>query len=73
LIGFISYPGHVSIRPDQDGNGRSYRADYGKLPRIKIFGIKIFDVDELDPISPLRDIDVAGLTEIEQHGPGMVE
>jgi hypothetical protein len=33
----------------------------------------MFGVDELDPISPLRDIELAGLTEVEQRGPGMVE
>jgi hypothetical protein len=60
LVGFISHPCDVSIGPDQDGSGSIDRADYGKLPHAKMFSI-----DELDPIRPLRDIQVAGLTEVE--------
>lgn len=60
FVGFISHPRHVSIRPDQDGSGSRDLADNGKLPRAKIFSI-----DDLNPISPWRDVEVARLTEVE--------
>jgi hypothetical protein len=33
----------------------------------------IFDADQLDPIRPRRDVEAAGMTEVEEHGPGTVQ
>jgi hypothetical protein len=60
LVGFVSHPCHVSIGPDQDGSRSSDRADYGKLPYAKIFGI-----DQLNPIPPRVDVEAPGLLEIK--------
>ena len=32
-----------------------------------------FRVDHINPISPRRDLEVAGLTEVEQHRPGIMQ
>ena len=47
------------------GVGSGDRANCRKLPRTNVSG-----VDPRDPIRPWRDVDAAGLTEIEPHRPG---
>ena len=39
-----------------------------KLPRTSVLG-----VDQLNPIRPWSDIEAAGLAEVEQHRPGLVQ
>src|ERR1041385_6337855 len=34
---------------------------------------RVFRIDQLNAIGPWRDIDAAALTELEQHGTGLVE
>src|SRR5438105_11920441 len=67
-LGSVSDPGNVSVGPDQHGSGSGDRAKYRKLPRTDIFSI-----DQLDPVSPWSDVKAAGLTEVEQHRPGVVQ
>ncbi len=64
----LSHPGDISVGPDQHGGGSGDRAKYRKLPRTDVFG-----VDQLDPIRPWRDVEAAGLAEVEQHRPGIVQ
>ena len=33
----------------------------------------VFGVDKLNPICPWRDVEAAGLTEVEEHRPGIVQ
>src|SRR3982074_48764 len=67
-LGGVSDPGNVSVGPDQHGSGSGDRAKYRKLPRADIFSI-----DQLDPVSPWSDVNAAGLTEVEQHRPRVVQ
>ena len=39
-----------------------------KLPRTSVFG-----VDQLNAICPWSDVEAAGLTEVEEHRPGIVQ
>src|SRR3979411_2422326 len=67
-MGSVSDPCNVSVGPDQDGGGSGDHAEHGKLPLPDIFRI-----DQLDPVSPRSDVEAAGLTELEQHRPGVVK
>src|SRR5215213_4402932 len=67
-IGFVSDPGNMSVGPDQDGSGSSDLAQYWKLPPTSVFR-----VNQLDAITPSGDLQVAGLTEVEQHGPSIMQ
>src|ERR1700736_2310038 len=67
-VGSVSGPGNVSVGPDQHGSGSGDRAKHRKLPQAAIFSI-----DQLDPVSPWRDVKAAGLTELEQHRLGVVQ
>ena len=67
-LGQVSHPGHISVGPNQHGGGSSDRPEYRKLPRTDVFG-----VDQLNPIRPRSDVEAAGLTEVEQHRPGIVQ
>ena len=67
-VGSVSDPGNVSVGPDQHGSGSGDLAKYRKLARTGIFS-----VDELDPVRPWSDVEAAGLTEVEQHRPGVVQ
>src|SRR5262245_23087710 len=62
------HPSHISVWPYQHGGGRGDRAKYGKLPRTGIPGI-----DKPDPTGPRRNLEITGLTEVDQHGPGLVQ
>ena len=64
----LSHPGHVSVGPDQHGGGSGDLAEYRELPRPGVLG-----VDQLDPVRPRSDVEAAGLTEVEQHRPGVVQ
>jgi hypothetical protein len=44
------------------------RAEYRELPLPLVAR-----VDQLDPVSPWSDVEAAGLTEVEQHRPGVVQ
>src|ERR1700722_908412 len=68
-LGAVPHPGDISVGPDQHGSGSRDRAKYRKLPRTSVFG-----VDQPDPaVCPRRDVKAAGLTEVEQHRPGVVQ
>src|SRR4029077_104381 len=58
----------MSVGPNQDGSGSSDRAKYRELPHTGILS-----VDQLNPIRPWSDVQATGLTEVEQHRPGIVE
>src|SRR6266540_7465733 len=67
-VGSVSRPGDMSVGPNQHGRGRHDRAKYRKLPNTRILS-----VDEPNSIRPWRDVEAAGLTEVEQHRPGIVQ
>jgi hypothetical protein len=67
-VGSVSDPGDVSVGPSQYGSGRGDRATCRKLPRTNVFG-----VDQLDPVRPWSDVEAAGLAEVEEHRPGIVQ
>ena len=67
-IGAISHPGDVPVRADHHGGRGADGAQHRKLPRAAIFSI-----DQLDPVSPRRDVEDAWLIEVEQHRPGTVQ
>ena len=67
-LGSVAHPGHISVGPNQHGGGSSDRPECRKLPRTHVFG-----VDRLNPIRPGSDVEAAGLTEVEQHRPGIVQ
>jgi hypothetical protein len=50
----------MSVGPNQHGSGGSHRAKYRKLPNTGISSI-----DQLNSIRPWRDVEAAGLTEVE--------
>src|SRR5712692_2763026 len=58
----------MSVGPDQHCSGGSHRAKYRKLPNTSIFG-----VDQLNSIRPGLEVEAAGLTEVEQDRPGIVQ
>jgi len=58
----------MAIGPDQHGSGSGDRPERRKLPHASVLG-----VDQLDSIRPRRDVEAAGLTEVEQHRPGVVQ
>ena len=64
----VPHPGNISVGPDQHGGGSGDRAKYRKIPFANIFR-----VDHLNPIGPWSDVEAAGLTEVEQHWPGIVQ
>src|SRR5919198_2395089 len=64
----VSHPGNISIRPNQRGGRSRDRAKDRKFP-----GTVVCRVDQLDPIRPRSDVDAAGVTEVEQHRPGIVQ
>src|SRR6266550_1694500 len=67
-LGQVSHPRHISVRPNQYGGRGTDRAEYRKLPRTIVFG-----ADQLNAIGPWCDVEAAGLTEVEQHRPGIVQ
>jgi hypothetical protein len=58
----------MSVRPDQHGSGSGDRAEYRNLPWAGVGG-----VDQPDPVCPFGDFDAAGIAEVEQHRPGLVQ
>src|SRR6202050_208049 len=64
----VPYPGDISVGPDQHGCRSGDLAKYRKLPRADILSI-----DQLDPVSPRRDLNAPPLTEVEQHRLGLVQ
>src|SRR5256714_13871968 len=61
----VSRPGDVSVGSDQHGRGSSDLAKDRELPHARMLG-----VDEPDSIRPRRNVETAGVTEAEEHGPG---
>ena len=62
-----THPGDIPVGPNQRGARRFHGAKHGKVPCAKVFR-----VDQPNPISPRRDVDVAGLAEVEQQRPSVV-
>ena len=58
----------MAVGPDQHGRGSGDLAEHRELPHAFVLG-----VDQPDSICPRRDVEPAGLTEIEQHGPGVMQ
>src|SRR3954469_7457256 len=67
-VGALSHPSNVSVGTDHHGSGSGDRAKYRKLPHADRFSVY-----QLDPVSPWSDVEAAGLTEVEQHRPGVVQ
>ena len=67
-LSHVSHPRHISVRPNQHGAGSRDRPECRKLPRTDVLG-----VDQPDPICPRSDVEAAGLAEVEQHRPGIVQ
>jgi len=64
----VSHPGDIAVGSDQHGEGGGDLAEHGEFPRSRILG-----VDEADAVRPRRRVETVGLTESEQHGPGVVQ
>src|SRR3989441_12990793 len=64
----VSRPGDMSVGSDQHGRGSSNLAKDRELPHASMLG-----VDEPDSIRPRRNVETAGFTEVEEHGPGVVQ
>src|SRR5256885_7292155 len=64
----VSRPGDMSVGSDQRCPGRSDLAQDRELPHAIVPG-----VDRPDSIRPRRDVETAGFTEVEEHGPGVVQ
>ena len=58
----------MAVGSDQHGRGRSDLADDRQLPHAIVPG-----VDQPDSIRPRRDVEAAEFTEVEEHGPGVVQ
>jgi hypothetical protein len=58
----------MSVGSDQHGRGSRDLAKDRELPHARVLG-----VDEPDSIRPRRDVETAGFTEVEEHGPGVVQ
>src|SRR5262245_26126177 len=58
----------MSVGSDQPGGGRRDRTNDRKLPCTGVSG-----VDLPNPIRPWCDVEVAALTEVEQHRPRIVQ
>src|SRR5215472_6765889 len=58
----------MSVGPDQRGSGSSDLAEHRKLPPASVFG-----VDQPDAVRPWSNAEAAGLTEVEQHRPDLVQ
>jgi hypothetical protein len=61
----LCHPGDISVGPDQHGRRGSHGAKDRELPQALKCGL-----DQLNPIGPGRDVDGAGLAELEQYRPG---
>jgi hypothetical protein len=64
----ISCPRDVSVGSDQHGPGRSDLAEDRELPHPIVAG-----VDQPDSIRPWRDVETAGFTKVQEHGPGLAQ
>src|ERR1700730_16605276 len=64
----VSRPGDMSVGSDQHGRGRSDLREDREPPDARMLG-----VDEPDSIRPRRNVETAGFTEVEEHGPGVVQ
>src|SRR5436190_10915007 len=60
-VGEVSYPGDVSVGPDQHGRRSGDLSQHGELPHPDILS-----VDQLHSSRPRRDVEPAGLTEVQQ-------
>jgi hypothetical protein len=67
-LGQVSHPGHVSVGPNQHGGGSSDHTECRKLPWASVLG-----VDQLNPVRPWSDVEAAGLTEVDEHGPSTMQ
>src|SRR5437764_2188176 len=67
-VGSVSYPGDVAVRANQHGGGAVDHAEYRELPLPAVAR-----VDQLNSVTPRSDVKAAGLTEVEQHWPRVVQ
>ncbi len=58
----------MSVGPDQHGAGSGDGAEHRELPSAGVFG-----ADQLDPIGPGGKVDGAGLAEVDERRPGIVQ
>jgi hypothetical protein len=58
----------MPVGSDHHGRGRSDLAKDRELPHAGVPG-----VDQPDSIRPRRNVETAGFTEVEEHGPGVVQ
>jgi hypothetical protein len=58
----------MPVGSDHHGRGRSDLAQDREFPHAIVPG-----VDVPDSIRPRRNVETAGFTEVEEHGPGVVQ
>jgi hypothetical protein len=58
----------MPVGSDHHGRGRSDLAKDRELPHAIVLG-----ADQPDSMRPRRNVETAGLTEVEEHGPGVVQ
>jgi len=58
----------MPVGSDHHGGGRSDLSEDRELPHAIVSG-----VDQPDSIRPRREVEIAGFTEVEEHGPGAVQ
>jgi hypothetical protein len=58
----------MSVGPDQHGGRRGDLAENRQLPHAFVAGI-----DHPDSTRPRRDVETVSCTEVEEHGPGVVQ
>jgi hypothetical protein len=58
----------MAVGPDQHGRRSGDLAEHRKLP-----GANMLRVDHLNSSRPWRDVEAAGLTKVEEYGPGVVQ
>lgn len=68
MLSRVTDPRNISIWPDHHSGGSRDHADCRKLPRAVVRG-----VDRLNPIAPRADVERAGLAEVEEDRPGIVQ
>src|SRR3954469_21373526 len=64
MVGAVSYPRDVAVRADQHGGGGADDSQHGELPLAAVAR-----VNDLDAVSPWRDVEAAGLAKVEQQRP----
>src|SRR5260221_6494622 len=68
LVGALSHPRDIAVRPNQQGSGSRDRAERWKLPYASVPS-----VDPSHPIRPERDVERVAVTEIEQDWSSLLQ